>query len=431
MMSLFKHLTLAFLLFAVLTNGALSAEQPNILFILADDVGREVLGSYGGESYATPNLDRLAAGGIRYEHAYVMAMCHPTRICLLTGRYPFRLGNPNWGTFRKSHEAHSMANVLKRAGYATAVSGKWQLTLLKDDLEQPHRMGFDEYCLDAWHEGPWYYQPRIWQNGRLRDDISDRYGPDITCEYLIDFIRRHHDRPFFAYYTMTLCHDETNDLEQPAPYGPLGRYENYAEMVKQMDERVGRVINELESLNLRDRTLVLFLSDNGTQPKSLISADHGEYIYEPFTSRMNGREIEGGKGTLTDWGTRVPMIVNMPSSIDPGQVSDSMVDASDILPTLAAVADASLPSDCILDGHNITGTSGKFTVPRRWVFAEHQGKYFVRNRRWKLYGDGRFFDIDSDVDEKHSIPKSEIPSEAQASYSELAAALQGLGLDSP
>ena len=214
-----------------------SSRQPNIVMILADDVGREVLGCYGGTSYATPNIDRLAAEGIRCEHAYVMPVCHPTRTTLLTGQYPFRLGHPDWGTFPRSAEDRTLANFLKRAGYATAIAGKWQLALLKDDLEQPHRMGFDEYCLYGWHEGPWYYQPHIWENGKRRTDIRDRYGPDVTCEYVIDFVERHKDGPFFAFYSMELCHAETNDLDKPAPVGPNGRYDSYAEMVAKMDER--------------------------------------------------------------------------------------------------------------------------------------------------------------------------------------------------
>ena len=128
--------------------------QPNIVLVLVDDVGREALGCYGGTSYKTPSIHRLAAGGVRLTHAYAMPVCHPTRICLLTGQYPFRLGNPLWGSFPPQAERRTLAQVLKNAGYATAVVGKWQLALLKDDLDQLCRMGFDEYCLFGWHEGP-------------------------------------------------------------------------------------------------------------------------------------------------------------------------------------------------------------------------------------------------------------------------------------
>lgn len=143
-----------FILVCILSRAG---EQPNILFILADDVGREVLGAYGGTSYQTPRLDRLASEGTRFRHAYVMAVCHPTRVSLLTGRYPFQLGKPKWGGFPKAEEKRTFPWSLKRAGYTTAIAGKWQLTLLKDDPKHPHRLGFDEYSVFGWHEGPRYW----------------------------------------------------------------------------------------------------------------------------------------------------------------------------------------------------------------------------------------------------------------------------------
>jgi arylsulfatase A len=396
-----------------------AAERPNILLILADDVGREVLGCYGGQSYKTPNLDRLAHSGIRFEHAYVMAMCHPTRICIMTGQYPFRLGEPTWGTFPKSVEQHTLANVLKRAGYVTGIAGKWQLTLLKNDLAQPNRMGFDEYCLDGWHEGPWYYQPRIWQNRKLREDIRDRYGPDVTCDFLIDFMRRHQHEPFFAYYTMELCHDETNDLDKPAPFGPLGRYENFSEMVTEMDQHVGRVISALDHLKLRDRTIVIFLADNGTPPKTLLGAKNGKYIFSDFNSKMGDRDVRGGKGKLTDWGTRVPMIASWPGKISAGKVSDGLIDGSDILPSLAEIGGAPLPHELMLDGHSFAGVLKGGTTTRDWVFAENNGLGCVRDRRWKLYSNDQFFDLASDIDEAHPIAKSELTDESRAAYQRL------------
>ena len=322
--------------------------------ILADDVGREVLGCYGGTSYATPRIDELAASGIRFQHFYTMPVCHPTRVCLLTGQYPFRLGHPEWGTFPRDAEQRTLPAVLKHAGYATAIAGKWQLALLKDDLHQPNRMGFGEYCLYGWHEGPWYYQPHIWQNGKLRTDVRDRYGPDIICENVIDFITRNKSRPFFAFYSMELCHAETNDLDKPAPVGPNGRYDNYAEMVGKMDERVGRVVAALDRLGIRENTLILFLADNGTPVRNLINAEGDKYVYEKVSSKLGDRDIPGGKATLTDWGTRVPLLVSWPGTINAGQVSDTLVDVSDILPTLCDVAGATLPENVKLDGQSLT-----------------------------------------------------------------------------
>jgi arylsulfatase A len=359
-----------------------------------------------------------------------MPVCHPTRICLLTGQYPFRLGNPPWGTFPVDAESRTVAQVVKSAGYATAVVGKWQLSLLKEDLDQPRRLGFDEYCLLGWHEGPWYYQPHIWQNGKRRIDVGDRYGPDVIFEYLRDFIDRHKSRPFCAFYSMTLCHSETNDLERPAPVGPQGRYDNFREMVVKMDDNIGRLVEHLELLGLRENTLVLYLADNGTARQSLIDAEGGEYIYETIVSRMGDREIPGGKGTLTDWGTRVPLIMSWPGTVDRGRVSEMLVDASDVLPSLADAASATLPEAVHLDGRSILARlRGSAVAARPWVFSEHEGRYFVRNERWKLYDDGRFFECEADPDEKQPMAEQRLSAAGAAARGELAEALDQLGLD--
>jgi arylsulfatase A-like enzyme len=392
---------------------------PNILLILADDVGREVLGCYGGTSYRTPNIDRLAAGGVRFEHAYAMAVCHPTRTTLLTGQYPFRLGYPEWGTFPRDAEKRTLPAVLKAAGYATAVGGKWQLALLKDDLEQPRRMGFDEYCLYGWHEGPWYYQPHIWHDGKLRTDVRERFGPDVICEFVIDFIERYQDTPFFAFYSMSLCHAETNDLEKPAPVGPNGRYDSYAEMAAKMDERVGRVVAVLDRLGLRENTLIIYTTDNGTAAQNLADAEGDKLIYEDIVSKLGEREIPGGKATLTDWGTRVPLIVNWPGKLQAGKVSNQLTDMSDMLPTLADVAGATPPSGVRLDGRSLKAQMCDGAPPRGWVFAEREKRYFVRNQGWKLYNDGQFFDMERDPDEERPLPDDALPSAASAARSEL------------
>lgn len=344
----------------------------------------------------------------------------------MTGRYPFRLGPMQWGTFPEQFERSSLANVLKAAGYTTGIAGKWQLTLLKNDPAQPNRMGFDYYCLDGWHEGPWYYQPRIWQDGKLRADVQERYGPDVTCDYLIDFIRRRRDERFFAYYTMELCHDETNDLDKPAPFGPLGHYENYAEMVAQMDKRVGRVMSVLDELSLRENTFVLFLSDNGTPPRNLSSAENGEYVFRPFTSKQTGREITGGKGKLTDLGTRVPMIVSWPGKMRAGSSTDALVDASDILPTLAEIAHAPA-SEEELDGHSISAVLAGNGGSREYAFMEYNGMACVRDERWKLYTDGRLFDLESNPDELPSIQADRASSPSIQANKKLSKTLERIG----
>ena len=267
-------LLMALMISYVHTQQANASERPNIVLILADDVGREVLECYGGSSFDTPNLNQLAADGATFDHCYAMPVCHPTRVTLLTGQYPRHLGNPRWGSFPKEAESRTFANIARNAGYATAVAGKWQLCLMKNDLNQPHRMGFDEWSLFGWHEGPRYHEPLIYENGQRRTDTAGKYGPDLYLDFLVDFMRRSHGdhKPFLAYYSMALCHDVTDDLNAPVPHGPRGRYDNFAEMVKQMDFQVGRLMKFLRSSGLDESTFVLFTTDNGTAARSKLSA---------------------------------------------------------------------------------------------------------------------------------------------------------------
>ncbi len=393
------------------------AEKPNVLLIMADDVGCETLGCYGGTTYKTPNLDELAREGMRFRYCFSMPVCHPTRVCLLTGRYPARLGNPGWGTFPKAEEKNTFAHLMKQAGYATAIAGKWQLTLMKNDLDHPRRLGFDEWCLFGWHEGPRYYQPLLYQNGKIRDDVRDRYGPDVYCEFLIDFMERNRERPFVAFYSMALCHDVTDDLDEPVPYAPgKDHYDTYHEMLEAMDVRVGRVVAALDRLKLREKTVVLFTTDNGTSKSYIHAAADGKYIRKPVFSQRGDQLVRGGKGELTDAGTNVPLIASWPGTIRPGQVVDDLVDMSDFLPTLVELGDVALPEGGSLDGHSFAprrrGQSGK---GREWVYAERgKSRFWVRSQRWKLYNDGKLFDVAADSEEKSPLDPNTEPAEATA-----------------
>ncbi len=424
-----------FVLIALLSAGSASSQaqpvKPNIVFILADDVGCEPLGCYGGTSYATPNIDRLAETGMRFRHCYSMPSCHPTRTTFLTGKYPMHTGNPRWGSFPRSLEGQTVAHRMKEAGYATAVVGKWQLATLGEDLRHPNRLGFDEYCLFGWHEGPRYHDPLIWQNGTRRPDTKGRYGPDVYVDYLIDFMRRHRTQPFFAFYSMALCHDVTDDLSEPVPYGPgKKRYDNYAEMMAEMDRCVGRVVDAIDRLGLRKRTLIVFAGDNGTAKSSIIraakSGDQWQYLREPVYAMWRGQRVQGGKTNLTDDGTNVPLICNWTGTIKAGGGVDDLVDFSDFHPTFSELARSEpLPAPGI-DGRSFarrlldTGPA-----PRRWAFAQKGGQHWVRTQRWKLYSDGRFFDVASDRYEKNNLSAS-VPSAAADAKSMLQKALEGL-----
>ena len=423
-------------LLAILTPTAIPTatfaqdNKLNILFIMADDVGRDAVGCYGGTSYETPNIDKLAKSGTRFLHAYSMPVCHPTRTTILTGKYPFQTGNPRWGSFPKKYENQTLAKILQRAGYSTCVVGKWQLSLLSRDVQQPHRMGFDEYCLFGWHEGGRYWQPHIRQNGKLRTDVKDKYGPDVYCDYLIDFMVRNKKKgqPFFAYFPMALCHAVTDDLKKPVAYGP-GRkeYESFGEMVEKMDGIIGRLMTALDKHGLRDNTLVIYTTDNGSPASMIVRAEDGRYIQVPVFSIRNGIRIRGGKGTLRDAGIRVPFLVSLPGHIPAGKTSDTMVDFSDFIPTFSSIAGAKKIPDT--GGYNfLTGLlKGQKGAKRPWIYAERGKNFCVRGPDWKLYNDGKLFDMKNDPFEKSAIRANKDTPTSMAARVRLVKAFAGLG----
>lgn len=401
-------------------------KHPNIVLIMADDVGCDAIGCYGGTSYPTKNIDRLADQGMRFTHCYSMPACHPTRTCLLTGRYPRRLHNPKWGSFPREEEQHTFAQIAKNAGYATAVAGKWQLSLLSQDLQQPHRMGFDKYSLFGWHEGPRYHQPLIFEDGRKRSDVQGKYGPDVYCDVLIDFIKHNRERQFLAYFPMALCHDVTDDLKQPVPYGPHGRYESFAEMMVEMDRVFGRLMAALNELSLRENTLILFTGDNGTPARSISHFEDGKYIRDDVFSEYNGKRVQGGKTQLTNGGTNVPLIAAWQGVIQPGQVVDDLVDFSDFLPTITELVGVKLPAGVTLDGQSFAGrlTHNK-PAPRQWAYAERPGnKYWVRTQSWKLYNNGSFYNMATDEFEQQRLDTKNLPTTAAKAHKQLNQALQ-------
>ena len=405
--TLFLFLTCAILLGAKVEPKVVL--QPNIVLIMADDVGCEPIGAYGGERWKTPHIDMLAKGGMRLDYCFSMPVCHPTRICLMTGKYPFRLKS-GWGSFPEIEEKNTVAQVLKKAGYATAIAGKWQLCLMKKDTEQPARMGFDEWSVFGWHEGARFHEPMIYEDGRLRTDTKGKYGPALYVDFLGRFMEnsKKAKKPFFAYYSMALAHDVTDDIPKQVPYVPgKDRWMNYGEMIESMDDMIGKLVAKIDQLGLRESTIILFTGDNGTAKRSKLRHIEGrKYEYEEVYSIRNGKRVPGGKGTLLNIGTNVPLIANWPGRIKAGSSNDNLVDFSDWLPTLAelGVGKVGHKIDGISFAPALFGLSGSKWKVRSFAFSESKGgKAWVRTQRYKLYNNGQFYDVAKDAMEKNPI----------------------------
>ena len=400
-----KTLTLLFALFLISARCSKHIERieqpPNIVLIMADDLGTEVLGCYGGTSYDTPNIDKLANTGLKFNHCYSSPVCSPTRVNLITGRYGFRTGQ-TWGVLPE--DEITFGQVLKSAGYKTALSGKWQMSLLKENPDHITENGFEQNSVFGWHEGPRYHEPMIYPNGKIRTDVKDKYGPDVFTQFISDFIVNNKEGPFLAYYPMALAHEISNDLQTPPPVGPQGRYQTYKELVEYADVLVGKVIQLLDEQDLRENTLILFTADNGTPYHFITKYENGKYIREPVYSAIGDSLIRGGKSFLTDAGTHVPLIANWQGVTSPGAVNNNLIDFSDFMPTFAELANAKLPDDRTIDGKSfvlqIKGVPGEV---RQWAFVEWEGDSWIRTQAWKLYSNGYLFDMKNDRGEKRPI----------------------------
>ncbi len=424
---------------ALLFTALHAAERPNILLIMSDDLGIEGLGCYGGESYQTPNLDALAAGGIRFTHAYSQPLCTPTRVQIMTGKYNHR----NWLYFGiLDPSERSFGHLMKDAGYATAIAGKWQLhSYDPPDFPNADRRrgtgmkvadsGFDEWSLfHSWEtedKGSRYANPSFDRNGELVGPVEGGYGPDTSVEFILDFMKRHRDEPQFIYYAMALPHwpmvptpdseawkDPSRRLEESTEFFP--------DMVAYMDKLIGRLVDGLDSLGLRESTLVIFYSDNGTDRR--------------IVSDFRGEKIEGGKATPLQTGIRVPLIVNRPGTIESGRTCDALIDASDFLPTFADLADAEIPEDWFRDGHSFVpllsnpdaegGRDWSFFWydPRPgWDKEKYTRHIFALDRRYKLFSDGRLFDISGEGFREEELDLESLSEGAEAAKAKLQKAI--------
>ena len=375
------HILRTLLTITLLLPTHAAQPKPNIILVLADDLGAQELGCYGNKTHRTPNLDRLAAEGTRFETFYANPLCTPTRMALMTGQYGFRngylgMGNPNFIP-KKDSPLHAIGNhfthadLLKSAGYRTALVGKWQLPGTLPTLV--HDAGFDEYRMWAYdhnlppdikhpaHEkagqAARYWHPSIIQNGKYLPTSPADYGPDLFNDYVIDFAQRHQNTPFFVYYTSVLTHSP--HLETPDPLDPSKkRPANFQSNLEYLDHLMGKLMRALETNNLHKNTYLIFIGDNGTGG--------------------------AGKGTVTEKGARTPCIIRGPH-VKAGATSPAVADLTDIFPTLAAIANAAPPRDLKLDGHDLLPVlKGESPRHRDWIYSHLDDGRLLRDERWLL-----------------------------------------------
>jgi arylsulfatase A len=385
---------------------AAAGQPPNIILILADDLSAKELTCYGNTEFRTPNLDRMAAEGTRFETFFSMPLCTPTRVALMTGQYGFHNGflgmqNPAFRPQAKSplhdignHFTH--ADLLKSRGYVTALAGKWQLS--GELPTQIHDAGFDDYRMWAFtHNLPpgvthpakekadkegstsRYWQPCIVENGSYLPTTPDDFGPDLFNDYVIDFAHRHRSEPFFIYYPSVLTHKPRVETPDPTRSGePGARWPaGLKSSLEYLDHLMGKLFAALKADGLDENTLVIFLGDNGT----------GE----------DDRSKTKAKGSMTELGARTPCIIRGPG-VRRGVVSRAVADLTDILPTLADFSGAELPKDRIFDGYSLAPVlRGEKEKHRDWIYSHLDDGRVLRDSRWllEIQKDGKgekFFD---------------------------------------
>ncbi|MDB4756474.1 sulfatase-like hydrolase/transferase [Mariniblastus sp.] len=379
------------------TTGVAKEEQvtrrdnrPNIVLIMADDMGYEALSVNGSESCKSPNLDKLAAEGVRFSNCFSNPICTPSRAKIMTGQYNVR----NYVKFGLLDRGQTtFAHQLKAAGYATCIAGKWQLG---NQADSPQHFGFEQSCL--WQhtrtgrskEGGKtidrrFVNPLLEFNGKEKDFVNGQYGPQVCTDFVCDFIDSNKDKPFLVYFPMILTHCPFDPTPDSSDWDPkrLGsttykgdrkdpqRY--FRDMVAYADKLVGQVVTQLEKSGLRDDTLLIFTGDNGTD--------------KPIVTSWNGTQVVGGKGSMTDMGTRVPCLASWPAGIkQTGRVVDDLVEFCDVLPTLCEVAGAELPKNYPGDGSSIVPIlQNKAGIRKKeWIYIWYRGQVMVRNKQYSL-----------------------------------------------
>jgi len=399
------------------------AKRPNIIFIMADDMGYGDLGCYGQKQIQTPNINRLADQGTRFTDCYTgSTVCAPSRSVLMTGQHTGHTrvrgntgkvggalvldnGSPQRRVPLEAEDV-TVAEVFKQAGYATGITGKWGLGE-PDTTGLPNRQGFDEWFgyLNQ-RRAHTYYPPYLWHNEEKiilegnKDGGRGQYSHDMFTDFALDFIRRHRARPFFLYLPYTIPHAKY-EIPSTEPYTDRdwpADAKVHAAMITRMDGDIGRIMKRLKELAIDERTLVFFCSDNG-------AARRWEGIFD------SSGPLRGHKSDLYEGGIRTPMIVRWPGKVPTGKTSDAVWYFADVLPTLAELAGAQPPSG--IDGISVLPAllGREQRTDDRFLYWEFPAGKFQQAVRWRNYKAIRpapgkpleLYDLAGDIAEKHNI----------------------------
>ncbi len=419
------------------TTATADEPAPSIVLIVADDLGYGDVGCHGSEFNRTPHIDRLAATGLRFTDFHSNGpMCTPTRAAMLTGVYQQRFGKqfdgPLSGKTTRDHglplEAVTIAEVLKRKGYASACFGKWHLGFIPPWL--PTSQGFDEFRGLGSGDGDHHThidrsgREDWWHNNEIV--MEEGYTADLLTKYSIDFMERHQDAPFFLYVPHLAIHFPWQGPKDPPhrekgndywddKWGVIPEPQNVRPHVKAMvesiDDSVGRIVAALKRLQLEERTLVVFTSDNG-----------GYLTYGPTYSNIsNNGPLRAQKGSVYEGGHRVPAIFHWPGKIAPA-VTDETAISVDLLPTFARIANAAT-ENLHLDGVDLTPLLFQGdSLPERLLFWRMRSQKAVRRGPWKLVAEKprqiELYHLGRDLGERRDLAaeKPEILEELRAAW---------------
>ncbi len=406
--------TVACLSFASLSRQAhgSTTDRPNIIFILADDVGAESMEMYGSTSWPTPNINTIAQDGVVFENAFSCPTCAPTRGQFLTGRYPFRTGivypTLPLGELSTTNEV-TLATLLQDSGYATGLSGKWNLKYGNSGIAEEQEAhivahGFAESSSFIGHT-------INYGNQYVEQDYTPYQLNEWACNFITN--KASGSQPFYLQYSLGLVHTPLGGTPLFPNVTGLTLEQTYSYMMQYMDQMVGNLLNTVDALGIADNTVLIFAGDNGT--------------VSSIDSMFNGVPVAGGKQSTKDTGSWVPFYVRWPGVVTPNTSYGGMMDFSDIFPTLLDIADVALPSDRIIDGKSFRSQlEGQAGDHREIIYVSHRqnpSAHFVRNHDWKLVLDAAAsYDLAPGLYDISNAPISEVFIDENSQTQEQAAA---------